>query len=183
MALRHAAALMLCAAFIQLAGAPALAQNAPINNAPITNVPNIVIPDALPDLWLWSPVITATCNANKTVTINLKATFKNIGKSPAKFAASHTYAEVYWRIFSGKDKLVDPTIQPLKPNKFGSLTIAPGASRTVQLTITPLSRYKPMSAPGQYNAGARINPNKSIPETNVHNNGVGGFVNDPCFGK
>lgn len=176
------------AALLIAAAAPAeaveLAQNAPINNAPITNAPNLVLPpDALPDLWLWSPLITATCNANKTVTINLKATFKNIGKSPAKFTAGQTIAKSSYGYESGKTNLADPAITPIQTFPVGPATIAPGASHTVHLSIGPLSRYKPMSKPGAYVASASINPNKSIAETNVHNNGIGGYVNDPCFGK
>lgn len=177
MALRHAAAL--AAAFILCAGAPALAQNAPITNPPTVIVP----PAALPDLLLTSPAIAATCNANKTVTINLKATFKNIGQSPAKFTASHTIAKSSYGYASGKANLADPAITPIQTYPTGPATIAPGASFTVQLSIGPLSRYKPMSSPGKYTATAIINPNKSIAETDHHNNGVGGYVNDPCFGK
>ncbi len=176
MALRHAAAL--AAAFILCTGEPALAQN-----APITNPPTVIVPSALPDLLLTSPQITATCNANKTVTINLKATFKNIGLSPAKFTASHMVAKSSYGYASGKANLADPAITPIQTYATGPATIAPGASYTVPLAIAYLSRYKPMSSPGQYTATAIINPNKSIAETDPHNNGVGGHVNDPCFGK
>jgi hypothetical protein len=183
MALRHALALTLCAALpgtAALTGAPALAQN-----TPITNPPSVITPPAalLPDLFLPGPQITAVCNANKTVSITLKATFKNVGGGPATFNASQLVAGTSYGFGSGTVNLVNQDSKPVPNYIYGPLTIGPGASHTVYLSIGPLSRYKPLPTPGMYLATARINPNKSIAESNYNNNGSGKHIEDPCFGK
>jgi hypothetical protein len=175
---------MTLAALLIAAAAPADAVEL-AQNAPITNPPSVITPPAavMPDLWLWSPVITAECTAEKNVIITVTATFKNIGKGPAVFAAQHRVASSTYGYASGEAKLVDPGKKPFQSFATGPLTVAKGASHQVKLTIGPMSRYKAMSAPGQYIASAIINPNKSVPESNLNNNGVGGYVSDPCFGK
>ncbi len=98
-------------------------------------------------------------------------------------AAQHRVASSTYGYASGEAKLVDPGKKPFQSFATGPLTVAKGASHQVKLTIGPMSHYKAMSAPGQYIASAIINPNKSVPESNLNNNGVGGYVSDPCFGK
>lgn len=183
MAVRHAAAFAFFAAFVQLGIAPAHAQNTPATNAPITTPPKLILPAPLPDLWLPSPKITAKCNANKTVTIDLTATFKNIGQGPAIFAAQHTVASATYGYGSGTVNLVNPDTRIVPPSTIGPVTVAPGASHTVHFSVGPLSRYKQLPSPGMYVAGVDVNPSKAIKETNLNNNGVSGLVEDPCFGK
>jgi hypothetical protein len=177
------------AALLVAAAAPAaaveLAQNSPINNAPITNAPELILPPAalLPDLVLSLPITTtAVCNADKTVTITIKATFKNTGKAPVVFAAQHTVASSTYGYATGKTNLVDPTNNPPQPVVKGPLTVAAGASHQVTIVFSKMSRYKPMRTPGKYVASAFINPLDQVPESNPNNNGSGNYVNDPCFG-
>ena len=171
-------------ALLIAAAAPAAAVEL-AQNAPITNPPKVITPPAalLPDLFLPSPQITAVCNADKMVMINIKATFKNVGGVAATFTATQIIANSSYGYGSGAVNLVNPGGKPVPYPIYGPATIAPGKSHTVNLSIGPLSRYKPLPSPGMYLAMAHINPNKAFAESNVHNNASGTHVEDPCFGK
>src|SRR5687768_582544 len=83
---RHAAAIVILAVLIQLAGAPAGAQNVPAQNAPITAAPKLILPPAatLPDLQTVSATVKLTCVLNgSSVQADIAVTIENIGKGDA----------------------------------------------------------------------------------------------------
>ena len=140
MALRHAAAL--AAAFILCAGAPALAQNAPINNAPITNVPNLVIPDALPDLVVTKADATLTCVGGNQVIATIAMTIVNKGpKVSADMSKMLVAYEARWHATSGGDALAGP-ITAIKPSGGIGKPLKPGQSYSNSMVIQGIPEYK-----------------------------------------
>jgi hypothetical protein len=179
MALRHAAALMLCAASIQLAGAPAFAQN-----APITNVPIIVIPDALPDLVVIAAQMNLACAADKK---SLTATFavKIQNKGPKVNA---DLSKITWHIIV--DAIAEPTqdvfaepspLKPIRPAQGGPKILKPGEIFETNLTIKNVPHLK-KSAPAsaRYALVVRADPTQGVTESNEDNNIARKFFKDPC---
>ena len=185
MALRHAAALVLCAASIQLAGEPALAQNAPINNAPITNVPNIVIPDALPDLVPAKATFVLTCAGDKksltasyAVTVVNKGPYANADISKAAF---NRLVEAYWGTVTGTDNNLEKLAKPA-PKQFlgGPMLMKPGQSVGGTMTILNIPHHKKGVAHPQYVLWMRVDPLLAVPESNEENNFIRQYFFDPC---
>jgi CARDB len=182
MALRHAAALILCAASIQFAGEPALAQNAPINNAPITNVPNIVIPDALPDLVVTKADATLTCVGGNQVIATIAMTIVNKGpKVSADMSKMLVAYEARWHATSGGDALAGP-ITAIKPSGGIATPLKPGQSYSNTMVIQGIPEYKKtVPKKAQYYAfEVWADPAKQLPESNETNNAKGEFEADPC---
>ena len=183
MALRHVAALVLFAAFVQPAGVPALAQNAPITNAPITGTPRLVLPpDALPDMAITFMQTTPICMPNGTTTANIKVTVTNIGKAKADLS------KIPWSIIVSADwwavtyELLAKAPPPLVwPQAGGPASFAPGQSWTTTLTIAGIPAMKKnVKIPGAHGVAVHLDPGNKLAESNEMNNHRHDLFYDVC---
>jgi hypothetical protein len=180
MALRHAAALVLFAAFIHVAGAPAHSQS-----GTITNPPKIIVPAAaLPDMAITNMQTTPVCTPKGTTTANIKVTVTNIGKATADLS------KITWAIIVSADwwpvtyELLAKTPPPalVWPQAGGPTAFTPGQSWTTTLTINGIPAMKKNAkVPGQHGVMAHVDPNNKLPESDEKNNSREFVFFDPCF--
>jgi hypothetical protein len=182
----HWAALIVIAAGIALAGAPAHAQSAQsAQSGNVTVIPAITVPkEFIPDLTIASGSVAATCVAKKTVTALVTATVKNVspkGVADLSKATWQILVEVAWYSTTGPGNL-EPPAGLGKQQLGGPKTLAPGATWPVKLTFTGIPRFK-TSYPkqGQYGFAIRADPLKAVAEADETNNGLTVFAMDPCW--
>jgi hypothetical protein len=184
MALRHAAALVLCAAFVQFAAEPAQAQNAPITNAPITNPPNIITPPAaLPDLVIIMAAVSVKCVDGVKVYVTITATMQNKGKTGSADFSKHptqmAFAVKWWPV-PGNVMSLEPGSEPVNASASVSKPLKPGEATTVTMQILGIPEFKPSINPKQYGFEVIADPSKGVAESDERNNSRLAYAMDPC---
>ena len=177
MALRHAAAFVLSAILIQLAGAAAHAQN-----APITTPPKIILPpDALPDLVVTKADVSVVCADGHYITATIATTVMNKGKGTAYLTNIENELEASWWAAKGQDFLDGSSKQTIKPLANATKPLKPGESWNTYLVINQIPEYK-KNAPKswEYVFVVDVDLANHMPESNEKNNSMGDYALDPC---
>jgi hypothetical protein len=178
---RRAAAIVMLAALVPFAAAPARAQN-----APITNPPNVITPPAaLPDLAIAKATFTLTCAPDKkTLIASYSATVVNNGKANASLAniPFNQIALAKWSTTIGNNNLEKPPVPPpAPPTASGPAVMKPGQTANVSMNIKNIPHYKKGTpSHAQYNLWVMADPTQGVPESNEQNNIANQFFKDPC---
>jgi hypothetical protein len=181
MALRHAAALALFAAFVQLAGTPAHAQS-----GTITTPPKIITPPAaLPDLVIADMKTTPVCNANGTTTANVKVTVANLSPRATADLSKVTWQIVVaasWWAVNPETLLKSPPPAVVEPKAGGPMAFKPGQTWTTTLTVVGIPAMKKnVKTPGMHGIAVRVDPSNGVAESDEMNNHREDLFFDPCF--
>lgn len=179
MASRHAAALVILAALIQLAGAPAGAQNAPVTTPP----GGPITPVVLPDLAVIKIAAKVACVGGKTVTATIAATIKNqgtVGSADFSKVPLQVGIAAGWGATSG-NLLLESLAQTANPQLAVAPPVKPGESRSFTFVIAGIPKYKAgTTKPKQYVFVVTADPKKGIYESNENNNEKLTYAWDPC---
>jgi hypothetical protein len=167
MASHHAAALVILAALIRFAGAPAEAQN-----APITATPNVISPPAavLPDLWVTISQVKINCVLKtKSVTATIKVMLRNDNKVDADLTKHPWHHIVTARVakVTAFHTQFDGNLNQIVTSPGAGPPILKGGSfapSTITLTNIPLSHYL------TYRFEIIVDPDNLVAESSEKNN-------------
>lgn len=188
MALRHAAALVLVAASIHVAGGQLVGSSAYAQSAPITNAPNVITPPAaLPDMVITDMKTTTVCNANGTTTANVKVTVANLSPRATADLSKVTWqiiVDASWWAVTPELLVTSPPPALVSPKAGGPTAFKPGQSWTATLTIAGIPAMKKNGKqPGMHGIAVRVDPSNGVAESDEMNNHRSDTFFDPCFYK